>query len=256
MNRVPLGLSLWLRRSRARRFPLNCAFAALVALALFIHPGRSADAAGASGDAAIHIVLAGDSTVTDTAGWGRAFAQMLRPGIRCTNLSRGGTSTKSFRDLGLWQQVLALKPTHVMIQFGHNDMPNKGAHRATDAGTTYRENLIRYVDEARAAGAQPILVTSLARRNFKDGQLVDLLADYAAAMRAVAVEKNVPLVDLHARSIAAIKHLGPAASAELGPIKDGKRDYTHLNEGGAKWTAQLIAGELRTLQLPLAGFLK
>jgi lysophospholipase L1-like esterase len=58
----------------------------------------------------------------------------------------------------------------MLIQFGHNDMPGKGPERETDPKTTYRENLSRFVDEARAAGAQPILVTSIPRRNFRDGK--------------------------------------------------------------------------------------
>lgn len=197
-------------------------------------------------DAPVHIVLVGDSTVTDAAGWGKAFADRLAPGVRCTNTAKGGASTKSFRDAGLWAKALALRPTHLLIQFGHNDMPGKGPHRETDPKTTYRDNLVRYVEEARAAGAQPILVTPIPRRNFKDGKLVGELAPYVEAMRAVAAEKKVPLADLYARSVEAIERLGPAASEELGPIgKDGKRDHTHLADPGKKLTAKLLIGELR-----------
>lgn len=203
-----------------------------------------------------HLVLVGDSTVTDAAGWGGAFATLLRPAVRCTNTARGGASTKSFLDGGYWAQALALKPTQVVIQFGHNDMPGKGPARATDAATTYRENLVRYIAEARAAGAQPILVSSVTRRNFKDGQLIDLLADYAAAARIVAAQQRVPFVDLHARSIAAVERLGPSGAEELGPMKDGKRDTTHLSSAGAEWAARLVAEELRSVAPELARLLK
>ena len=110
------------------------------------------------------VVLAGDSTVTDTAGWGAAFAKRLAPNAECVNFSSGGQSSKSFRDSGRWKKALEAKPAFVLIQFGHNDMPGKGPNRETDPETTYRENLIRFVQEARAIGAQPILVTSMARR--------------------------------------------------------------------------------------------
>jgi len=193
----------------------------------------------------LHLVLVGDSTVTDNAGWGAAFAQRLRPEVRCSNKSRGGASTKSYLATNLWKEALALQPTHVLIQFGHNDMPGKGPDRATDAATTFRDNLRRYLAEARAVGAQPILISSITRRNFKDGKLEDLLADYAAGARAVAAAENVPFVDLHARSIAAVTKLGPEGSADLGPLKDGKRDNTHFSPKGAEWAADLVVAELR-----------
>jgi len=199
-------------------------------------------------------VLVGDSTVTDKAGWGKAFADRLVPGVTCSNTSSGGQSTKSFLDGGRWTRAVALHPTHVLIQFGHNDMPGKGPNRETDPKTTYRVNLIRFVDEARAAGAQPILVTSIPRRTFKDdGKLVGELAPYVEAMRAVAADKKVPLADLYARSVEAIEKLGPAASEELGPIgKDGKRDHTHLAKPGMELTARLLAEELRKVAPELA----
>jgi lysophospholipase L1-like esterase len=202
---------------------------------------------------AIHIVLVGDSTVTDTAGWGKTFADLLLPGVRCTNTASGGQSTKSFLDGGRWAKVLALRPTHMLIQFGHNDMPGKGPKRETDPKTTYRANLIRFVDEARAAGAQPIFVTSIPRRTFKGTKLVGELAPYVEAMRAVATEKKVPLADLYARSVEAIEKLGPEASEELGPIgKDGKRDHTHLAKPGMELTARLLVEELRKVAPELA----
>lgn len=194
----------------------------------------------------VHVALVGDSTVTDAAGWGAAFAQRLKPDVRCTNKARGGASTKSYYErTKLWQEALALRPTHVLIQFGHNDMPGKGPERATDASTTFRANLARYVAEARAAGAEPILVSSVVRRNFKDGKLEDLLADYAAGAKAVAAEQRVPFVDLHASSLSAVQRLGPGGSAELGPMKDGKRDNTHFSPSGATWAADLVIADLR-----------
>ena len=201
----------------------------------------------------IRIVLVGDSTVTDAAGWGKAFAEMLLPGVNCTNTASGGQSTKSFLDGGRWAKALALHPTHVLIQFGHNDMPGKGPNRETDPKTTYRANLFRFVDETRAAGALPILVTSIPRRTFKDGKLVGELAPYVEAMRAVAAEQKVPLADLYARSVEAIEKLGPEASEELGPIgKDGKRDHTHLAQPGKELTARLLMAELRKVAPDLA----
>jgi lysophospholipase L1-like esterase len=200
-----------------------------------------------------HIVLVGDSTVTDASGWGKAFADRLVPTARCTNTARGGQSSKSFLDGGNWKKAIQLHPTHVLIQFGHNDMPGKGPNRETDPKTTYRANLAHFVDEARAAGAKPILVTSIPRRNFKAGKLVGELIPYVEAMRAVAAEKAVPLVDLYARSVEVLERLGMEASESWGPIgKDGKRDHTHLGPKGQAETARLLVVELRKVAPDLA----
>src|SRR5690242_7313275 len=75
--------------------------------------------------AKIRIVLAGDSTVTDTAGWGAAFAKRCDSSIEVINLAIGGRSSKSYRAEGWWKQVLDAKPNYVLIQFGHNDQPGK-----------------------------------------------------------------------------------------------------------------------------------
>ena len=206
--------------------------------------------------AKIRIALAGDSTVTTNAGWGLAFEKLLGPGAECLQFARGGQSSKSFRDTGNWQKVLASKPDYVLIQFGHNDMPGKGPARETDPATTYRENLIRFVNEARAAGATPILVTSMARRTFDGGKIRGELAPWAEASRKVAADKNVPLVDLFGRSIALLEKIGPEAAAAFDPrTKDGKPDHTHLSPKGAEVMAGLIAEELRKAEPKLSKLL-
>jgi len=197
------------------------------------------------------IVLVGDSTVTDPSGWGLGFARLLKPNAECINKARGGASSKSFYDKGNWKLALAEKPDYVLIQFGHNDQPGKGPERETDPKTTYREYLGRYVDDARAAGAEPILVTSLTRRIWgPDGKIRSSLVPYVEGMKAVATEKKVPLVDLHTASIALVEKLGPEKAKELGPPHPEKPnlvDGTHLNTRGADAFAPLIADELRAV---------
>ena len=68
--------------------------------------------------------------------------------------ARGGAAAPSARR----------RTTYVLIQFGHNDQPGK-AERTTDLATEFPANLARYVDEVRAAGAMPVLVTPLTRRS-------------------------------------------------------------------------------------------
>ena len=189
----------------------------------------------------IRIILVGDSTVTDNAGWGAGFKRLLDDRVECENYARGGRSSKSFIEEGHWAKALAGGADYVLIQFGHNDMPGKGPARETDPNTTYRQYLSRYVDESRAAGAVPVLVTSMTRRNFRDGQIVTLLGAYARAVRDLAREKDVPLVDLHTASIELLNQLGPAESETLGPMANGRRDRTHLSDRGKTVFAALVA---------------
>src|SRR5215813_1991605 len=101
----------------------------------------------------VRIVLVGDSTVNDEGGWGPGFRAAFRPEVAIVNLAKNGRSSKSFRDEGLWAPALTAHADYILIQFGHNDQPGKGADRETNAATTYRANLARYIDEAAAAGA-------------------------------------------------------------------------------------------------------
>lgn len=161
------------------------------------------------------IVLVGDSTTAVQGGWGPAFcARHVASFVACINLARGGRSSASYRAEGSWDIALQeMQPgkyqqVYVLIQFGHNDQPGKPG-RSTDLAREFPDNLRRYVREVRAAGARPVLVTPLTRRQFKGGRLVDDLAPWAEATRTVAAELEVPLLDLHARSSAAVQGMGP-----------------------------------------------
>jgi polygalacturonase/lysophospholipase L1-like esterase len=210
--------------------------------------------------ARLKIVLVGDSTVTDKDGWGRGFKNHLSSQVECVNIAQGGRSSKSYINEGWWQKALALGGDYYLIQFGHNDMSGKGPERETDPKTTYTEYMARYVDEARAAGARPVLVTSLTRRRFgKDDRVNSDLFAYADAVKRLAVEKHVPLIDLHALSIALVDSMGRAQSDELGKMKpDGKggqeMDYTHLGEKGSEVIGKVVADELRKVVPELAAY--
>jgi len=211
-------------------------------------------------DELTRVVLVGDSTVASGSGWGDGLKKLMQPDLVCINLGMKGRSSKSYRDEGFWQKVLAAKPQWVLIQFGHNDQPGKGPKLETDAKTTFRENLTRYVDEARGIGAQPVLVTSLTRRNLdKNGKILpDLLVPYVEATRAVAKEKGVPLIELYARSVEQINRLDPTAAAAFDATgtDPSKPDKTHLSPTGEAETAKLVADEIRKVAPDLAKHLK
>ncbi len=209
--------------------------------------------------APIRIVLIGDSTVNDEGGWGTGFRDSFKPGsVVVLNHALNGRSSKSFRDEGHWQPALADKPDFVIIQFGHNDQPGKGPDRETDPGTTYRDNLKRYVEESRAAGATPVLVTSIVRRNFdSEGKIKrDAHVPYVEAVRKLAAELDVPLMDLYERTREQCERLGPLLMPDFDAIdKDGKPDHTHLGARGRQETGRLAADEFGRVVPALNPFL-
>jgi lysophospholipase L1-like esterase len=170
---------------------------------------------------AIKVVLVGDSTTAVQGGWGPSFcAEHVTSFAACINLARGGRSSGNYRAEGSW--ALALKEiqsggfndTYVLIQFGHNDQPGKPG-RSTDLATEFPANLKLYVEEVRAAGGKPVLVTPLTRRQFKGGRLIDDLGPWAEATRKVAAATGAPLVDLHAASFAAVQAMGAAEATRF-----------------------------------------
>lgn len=128
-------------------------------------------------------------------GWAEPLQQFFDPAqLVVRNCAVSGRSTKSFIDEGRWQKVLdRIAPGDLLlIQFGHNDAKKSDPKRYTDPETTFKENLRRFVNEARGKGATPILATSIVRRQFnKDGTLRDSHGRYVPAAAEVAAELNV-----------------------------------------------------------------
>src|ERR1700753_343930 len=115
-------------------------------------PARAFDPATAGQRAAgskVRIELIGDSTQTDNAGYGRGFCANFTGKVDCVNMAKGGASTRTFREQGLWDRSLATQPYYMLIQFGHNDMetPEHLDRQVTMA--QYEENLRHFVREAR-----------------------------------------------------------------------------------------------------------
>jgi PelA/Pel-15E family pectate lyase len=200
---------------------------------------------------AAKIVLVGDSTVAEDGGWGPGFRASFDATVETLNHAMNGRSSKSFRAEKRWEPALAAHPDYVLIQFGHNDGPGKGPERETDAATTFRDNLRRYAAEARAAGATPVLVTSIVRRSFNaDGSFrPDTLVPYVEAVRAVAAERQLPLIDLYALTRAQAERLGNAGcESTIGAVDAaGKPDHTHLSPRGKAEIGAMVARELARL---------
>ncbi|HEX6397777.1 MAG TPA: rhamnogalacturonan acetylesterase [Steroidobacteraceae bacterium] len=197
------------------------------------------------------LYLAGDSTVTDqavapSASWGQMLPRFFAPDVAIANHAESGETLKSFvTELRLDKLLSNLKAGDwVMIQFGHNDQKAQWPQTYVEAGSTYRSWLRVYLAEVRRHGATPILVTSPERRNFDDaGHIVNSLGEYPQAVRDVAREEGVALVDLHEMSRRFYEALGPGLAARA--FADRGRDRTHHDEYGAYALARMVVEGLR-----------
>lgn len=221
------------------------------------------------------VIVVGDSTASDYGperyprmGWGMVLACGLSQGVHVDNRAVSGRSTKSFIDEGHWARAMdAVGSGDVMlIQFGHNDAKAEDPARFTAPDGAFTENLRRFIEDVRAAGATPILLTPVARRRFADGRAVDTHGAYGDAVRALAASAGVQLIDLGAESLALVAAAGEEGSKRLYlhhephdgvfAYRDGVRDDTHFSEAGARAIARLVVARLATLDTPLRPFVR
>ena len=277
-------------KTRAATLAALTLLAATPALAQAPGPAREREArTDAPPIRAYKIILVGDSTMAPGSGWASNFCDLhVKSSTACLNLGRGGRSTRSYRAEGSWDIAMnearakGYAATYVLIQFAHNDQSTKG-ERWTEMATEFPANLKRYVEEVRAAGAEPVLLTPLSRREFKDGKLFNTLDVWSDEVRKVAAETKTPLVDLNRDSAAYVEKLGaleatklamaPPNAEELAAAKAGttlpprpaeaarlpdvpttstgprgqiglKFDYTHVGEAGARVFSKIVAEDL------------
>lgn len=200
------------------------------------------------------IFYIGDSTVARNniysypqTGMSQGLELYVKESVRIENHAKNGRSTKSFLDEGRFQAVeAAMQPGDLLlIQFGHND-EKPDAARHTGPQTSFKANLQLFIDAARRCGAHPVLITPIARRlfdemgNFRPGSH----GEYPAAMRELAAETNVPLIDLTAVTEAYLAKLGDEPSK---PLFMWPKDNTHLKPEGAVKMAGFLAEGLRAL---------
>ncbi|AIQ49163.1 GDSL family lipase [Paenibacillus sp. FSL R7-0273] len=216
----------------------------------------------------ITVYLAGDSTVTDVgdekgfpfSGWGQMLQYFFKHDVTVANHAVGGRSSKSFIGENRLQPILdeIKEGDYLFIQFGHNDQKSDEA-RHTDPLTTYPEHLRQYIDGARAKQAIPVLVTSVHRRYFDAaGKLTDTHGAYLEAVRKLAEEEEVPLIDLAEKSRRLFEEAGPEATKSIflwgAPGEwmnhpGGTVDNTHFQERGSLRIAELVVQGIRELGL-------
>ncbi len=224
----------------------------------------------------IVVYLAGDSTMAQKAedkrpetGWGEKLQQYFDAAkVKIDNRAMNGRSTKSFIDEKRWQAIVdnLKRGDYVFIEFGHNDEKKDKPEVYAAANTDYRNNLIKFVTEVRAKKATPILLTPVMRRKFDDkGNFVDTHGEYPDAVRKVAAELKVPLIDMHLGSEKVLKDLGAENSRtlflQLKPNENanypkGVEDNTHFNQNGAETMAKLAVEAIKKEKIGLRKYLK
>jgi len=212
------------------------------------------------------IYLAGDSTVVDQdkepwAAWGQMLPAFFNDKLAIANHAESGETIRSFVSERRFDKIMSTirQDDYLFMQFAHNDQkPGPGQVTIPQ----YKASLLKYISLAKEKGAYPVLVTSMNRRSFAaDGTLTQTLAGYPDAMREVAREQGVPLIDLNAMSKTLFEAMGQNGTlkafvhypANIFPGQTEElRDDTHFNSYGAIELAKCVVESIRGLGLPIA----
>ena len=218
------------------------------------------------------VFLAGNSTVVDQeyvpwAAWGQMLPVFFNDQVAVANYAESGETMLGFIGRNRLKKVTSqIRPgDYLFIQFGHNDQKEHSS-AYLEAHTGYKKYLGMFVDTARKYGATPVLVTSMHRRRFdKNGEIVNTHGDYPQAVREVAEEKEVALVDLHAMSEQFYEALGVEGSrkafvqypANTFPGQEKElEDNSHHSTYGAYQLARCVIKEIRKNELGLVKYLR
>jgi lysophospholipase L1-like esterase len=236
----------------------------LLALMSFAWPAENKVAVWMIGDSTM---CRYDSSRFPLTGWGMPFADYFSSAVTIKNKARGGRSTRTFLSEGLWQPIKdsLREGDYVFIQFGHNDEAENYPDRYTPPAA-YRKNLIRFVNDARAKKAIPVLITPVSRRKFDAaGHALETHAVYSGVVREVAHRHHVPLIDLDRMSIDLYQRYGPENAKLLFNLlapgenpaypKGIAHNKTHFNAYGARHIAELVLRGIEQLHLKLADYI-
>ena len=225
------------------------------------------------------LYLIGDSTVRNGTrgqmGWGDPIAKLFDPArIGVVNRALGGRSSRTYLNEGLWEKVRAeLKPgDYVLMQFGHNDggplddsraraslkgngdewqVVTNRASGKVETIHTYGWYLRKYISDAKAGGATPIVLSLVPRKIWKDGRIVRAANDYGKWAAEAARAEAVSFVDLN--EIVARHYEALGQEKVNGLFGD---EHTHTTPEGAVLNARCVVEGLRSLEgCKLVGYL-
>lgn len=251
----------------------------------------------ATGGIKVHTI--GDSTManydessTDKRGWCQMLQQFFNADeVVINNRGKSGASSKSFYlEAAYWKTVITNvnEGDYVLIQFAHNDEKNGGLdgddviayakengestdgidYRGTTASGTFKKYIRAYIEETKAKGGKPIIVTPICRKYFSGNTIrrngmhdlgdsfsilgstskgsvpeSDNTYDYAQALRDVAAEyEDVPVIDLTLMTRDLYLSYGESYCTQNLFCTD---DSTHPKKMGATLIARLFAQAMK-----------
>ncbi|NDW19133.1 rhamnogalacturonan acetylesterase [Dysgonomonas sp. 216] len=217
-------------------------------------------------DNLITVFLAGNSTVVDEAnepwcGWGQAFPRFFNSKVAIANYAESGLAANTFVSSLRFAKLLSMmkKGDYLFIEFGHNDQKQKGEGKGPYL--SYKSDLKYMVDKARAKGGIPVLVTSMHRRRFdENGKVVNTHGEYPNAVKQLAKEEGVAIIDLNEMSAVLYEAWGVEGSkkafvhypAGTFPNQDQPlADNTHFNYYGGYQIAKCILKGIADNNIPL-----
>jgi lysophospholipase L1-like esterase len=215
------------------------------------------------------LFIIGDSTVRNNTagqqGWGDPIAAYFdRAKINMVNRAIGGRSSRTFLTEGRWDRILAelKRGDFVLMQFGHNDggaindtSRARGSLRGAGEETEAIDNLLtkkpevvhtygwymrKYVADAKARGAVPIVLSPVPRKIWKDGRIARASGDYGEWAETVARSLSAVFVDLNEIVARHYEAIGPEkVNALFGD------EHTHTNAAGAEINARSVIAGLK-----------
>lgn len=245
------------------------------------------------------LYIIGDSTVRNTnrpqCGWGEMINEFLdTTQISISNQAMAGRSTRTFIKEKRWEKVLSTLKAgdFVIMQFGHNEGSKPDTSRAGYRGVlrgtgdetveltwkdsteetvhTYGWYLKKFVQDAKAKGAIPIICSMIPRNQFVDdpslapkekdsvGNVIERRIvkradkDFGKWAKEVAASEGVFFIDLNGITADKYDKLGPDEIKKL-----FEKDHTHTNVEGARINAASVAEGIRLLkELKLNKYLK
>ena len=216
------------------------------------------------------IYLCGNSTVVDQdkepwTSWGQIFPYWLTDQVAVANYAESGLTATSFYAQNRLKKILSLAQPgdYVFIEFGHNDQKEKNA--GAGAYYNFAHTLKTYIDLIRARKAIPVFVTPTQRRRFEGNKIMETHGQYPDAMRFVAKDQGVQLIELHDMTRTFLEAMGTEDSkhslvhypAGTFPNQADKfEDNTHWNPFGAYEISKMIVQGIKELQLPLTEYIR
>jgi rhamnogalacturonan acetylesterase len=224
------------------------------------------------------LYLIGDSTVKNGTGkgadnlwgWGTLLPELFdTTRISIQNHAIGGRSSRTFLTEGRWEKVLKnLKAgDYLLIQFGHNDggpvndtLRARGSIKGLGSETEEIDNLItkkheivhtygwymrKYISEAKAKGAIPIVCSPIPRNIFKDGKIEIPETGYTKWSEQTALSSGAYFIDLFGIIARNYEVIG---QEKVKTEFFTEKDHTHTTKAGASINAKSVTDGIRLLK--------